>query len=204
MDKVWRMALAVVILAAPILAGCAQDRSNTTYSRSQLGQAAVVTKGQIVSMRSVRIAGSQSGVGLAGGAVAGGIAGSYLGGGHRANALGVLGGALVGGAAGAVTESALTEGNAVEFTVREDNGQVVAVVQTNEEQLRPGERVLLIGSRDKIRIARALQGAATAQPAPAAAATAPVTQENLPAATSSSDAEIGKDIRFNTPAPLVK
>lgn len=149
--------LPVLLLAALFAGGCAPSRTGDTYERRQIGQAATVTKGQIVSLRNVQVAGTQSGIGIGAGAVAGGIAGSYLGGGSRANVLGALGGAVVGGLAGNAAEQAVTEGNAVEFVVQQDNGQTISVVQTNEDKLTAGERVLVIRS-DKIRIARDLSG----------------------------------------------
>ena len=75
----------------------------------------------------------------------------------RANIIGAVGGAIVGGIVGSVVENGVSTGNAVEFIIREDDGQTISVVQTNEEQFSPGERVVLTrGART--RIARASPG----------------------------------------------
>ncbi|MCC7426608.1 MAG: glycine zipper 2TM domain-containing protein [Alphaproteobacteria bacterium] len=114
----------------------------------------MVGYGTILSMRDVRVAGTQSGIGTAAGAVAGGIAGSAIGGGWRGPALAGIAGAVIGGIAGTAVERGVTQGIATEFIIREDGGQTIAVVQTNEQQLQPGERVVLLQGRE-LRIARA-------------------------------------------------
>jgi outer membrane lipoprotein SlyB len=102
-------------------------------------------------MRGVNVQGGNSGVGTLGGAAMGGIAGSFIGGSGRANALGAIGGAIIGGIAGTAIESSATQGNAVEFIIREDSGQTIAVVQTNEEGFQIGERIMLTrGARTRI------------------------------------------------------
>ena len=108
--------------------------------------------GIIVSMRQVSVQGQQSGVGTLGGAVLGGAAGSYIGGRDpRANILGAVAGAIVGGVAGSAAEGSLSQGTAVEFVIREDNGRTITVVQTNEDNFQPGERVVLSrGARTRI------------------------------------------------------
>ena len=76
----------------------------------------------------------------------------------RAGIIGAVGGAILGGLAGSAAEKSLSGGNAVEFIIREDNGQTISVVQTNEENFQSGERVILSrGART--RIARAAPGA---------------------------------------------
>jgi outer membrane lipoprotein SlyB len=142
-------ALALMTLAG--LAACAPANTNTTYSSADLGRTASVSYGVIVSMRNVAVQGQSSGVGTLGGAAAGGVAGSFIGGGVRSNIIGAIGGAIIGGLAGTAIEGAASSGNAVEFIIQEDNGQTIAVIQTNEEAFRPGERVVLTrGARTRI------------------------------------------------------
>ena len=43
---------------------------------------------------------------------------------------------------------------ATEFVIEPDNGEIFMFVQYNEEQLKAGERVLLLKENDKIRIVR--------------------------------------------------
>jgi outer membrane lipoprotein SlyB len=68
----------------------------------------------------------------------------------HANAVGAFGGPMAGGIEGPPTAAA------IEFIVREDSGDTISVVQTNEANLRPGERVGLTGGPHTrvIRIAR--------------------------------------------------
>lgn len=146
-------AIAAALLCLPLaLAACAPERTNTTYSANEIGRTAEVSYGVIVSMRPVTVQGQQSGVGTLGGAVLGGAAGSYIGGRDpRANILGAVAGAIVGGVAGNAAEGALGKGTAIEFVIREDNGRTITVVQTNEDNFQPGERVVLSrGARTRI------------------------------------------------------
>lgn len=154
--RVMPMLFALCVAAG--LAGCAPANTNTTYTAADIGRTAHISYGVIVSMREVRVQGQQTGIGTMGGAAAGAVAGSYIGGRDpRANVLGAIGGAIVGGIAGTAVENAANSGVAVEFIIREDNGQTISVVQTNEDQFRPGERVVLTrGART--RIARAAPG----------------------------------------------
>lgn len=110
-------------------------------------------KGKIISMREVNVSGGQSGVGAGAGAAAGAVAGSNIGGTTRNNVLGAIGGAVVGGIAGATVEQAATAGKAVEFIVQQENEQSIAVVQTNEDFLAVGDRVMVLRS-DRVRIVR--------------------------------------------------
>ena len=148
-------ALAVLALG---VSACAPANTNTTYTSADIGRTAQIAYGVIVSMRAVEVQGRQSGVGTLGGAAAGATAGSFIGGGSRANILGAIGGAIIGGVVGTAVEQGVSTGSAVEFIIREDNGQTISLVQTNEEQFRPGERVVLTrGART--RIARMAAGA---------------------------------------------
>ncbi|MCC6720083.1 MAG: glycine zipper 2TM domain-containing protein [Acetobacteraceae bacterium] len=116
-----------------------------------MGRTAQVSYGVIVSMRPVTIQGGRSGVGTLGGAAAGGVAGSFIGGDPRSNVLGAIGGAIIGGLAGSAVEGSASTGQAMEFIIREDSGQTISVVQTNEEGFQPNERVVLTrGARTRI------------------------------------------------------
>ena len=83
----------------------------------------------------------------------GGLAGSTLGGNTATRALGGLGGAVIGGIVGHKTENILTGDDASEFIVQPDKGDPYAIVQVNNEELKVGERVLIIES-GKLRIVR--------------------------------------------------
>ncbi len=106
------------------------------------------------ALRNVQISGTKSGVGAGYGAVAGATAGAAAAGGDAAGAaLEAIGGAVVGEVAGAVTEEALTKAGAVEFIIKQENGQKIAVVQTNEENLAVGDKILILRS-NKVRIVK--------------------------------------------------
>lgn len=149
------VAAALALLAA--VPACAPANTGNTVSAGALGGAAHVSYGTIVGSRPVQVAGQGGGVGTVGGAVAGGVAGSFIGGDWRSNALAGLGGALLGGLAGSAIERGVTQGTAIEFIVREDRGSDIAVVQTNEEGLQVGDRVV-ISRGDRVRLSRAAGG----------------------------------------------
>lgn len=123
-----RAKLPAVLAVAALLcvAACAPPAATTAasapgYSGNETEPAAHVSYGVIVAMR--RIGGTGTTTGAILGAVGGGLAG------------------------GAPPDSA----TAFEFIIRQDNGQTVSVVQTNEEGLRPGERVALsMGTRTRL------------------------------------------------------
>jgi outer membrane lipoprotein SlyB len=145
------LATALCLAALLGMSACAPGNTNTTYTGADIGRTAQVSYGVIVSMRPVTIQGGQSGVGTLGGAAAGGVAGSFIGGDPRSNILGAIGGAVLGGLAGSAVEGSTRTANAVEFIIREDSGQTISVVQTNEERFQPGERVVLTrGARTRI------------------------------------------------------
>lgn len=145
--------IAFLLFAVATLFGCGTYQSASSYSRDQLGRAATVMPGVIISIREVDVQGSSSGIGAGAGAIAGGTAGSKVGGDVRTNIIGAVGGAVVGGIAGSAIEGAATQGKAIEFIIKQDNGQTLAVVQPNEESLKAGDRVLVLRS-DKVRLIR--------------------------------------------------
>ena len=148
-----RLTLPLALLAVLGVAACAPERTNTTYGAQDIGRTQQVAYGTIVSMRQVTVQGQQTGVGTMGGAVAGGVAGSFIGGRDpRANLIGAVGGAILGGIAGNAIEKGATTGEAVEFIIQEDNSpQPISVVQTNEDNFHPGERVIVTrGARTRL------------------------------------------------------
>jgi outer membrane lipoprotein SlyB len=145
--------MAALVLVATVPA-CAPANTGSTVSARGLGGAAHVSYGTIVGSRPVQVQGGGTGVGTIGGAAAGGIAGSFIGGDWRSRALAGLGGALVGGLAGTAVERGASSGHAIEFIVREDRGGDIAVVQTNEEGLQVGDRVVVTRG-DRVRLSRA-------------------------------------------------
>lgn len=134
------------------VSGCSLH-SGSTYDRTEMGSPQYFKKGVIISVRDVEINGTESGAGAVAGATAGGLAGSTLGGNTATRALGALGGAVVGGVVGHATENVITGGDASEFIIQPDEGEPYAIVQVNDEDLKAGERVLIMDS-GKVRIVR--------------------------------------------------
>ncbi len=159
-------AIALVLIAGLTLGGCARSLSPDVYSRDEVGSTVEVEDAVVLSVRDVKIEGTRSNVGAAVGAAAGGVGGSYAG--HRRGAiLGAIAGAVVGALVGAAAEEAITSSEGVEYLVRLDNGETVAVVQPKgEAPLAPGDNVLLVYG-DHIRVVPAPHGAARRSRSPA-------------------------------------
>jgi outer membrane lipoprotein SlyB len=118
-----RFALALIALLG--VSACAPGNTGGASTAGAISGAERGTYGVIVSRRPIA------------GAEHPGAAGRDV----RASILGA-----VGAAAGQGAEQA-----AFEFIVREDDGQTVSVVQTDEAGLRPGDRVLLsMGTRTRL------------------------------------------------------
>ena len=149
--------VAAALALVAVVPACAPANTASTVPSSALGTAASVSFGTIVGSRPVQVTGSNTGLGTVGGAVAGGVVGSTIGGDWRARTLAGVGGALLGGLAGGAVERGVGSGQAVEFIVREDRGGDIAVVQTNEEGLQVGDRVM-ISRGDRVRLSRAAGG----------------------------------------------
>lgn len=145
----------LILILVGILSGCSQRslHSGSVYGSEEMGSPTYFKKGIILSVRDVVIKGTESGVGVAAGAAAGGLAGSTLGGNTATRTLGGLGGAVIGGIVGHKAENIITGGDASEFIVQPDKGDPYAIVQINKEELKVGERVLIIES-GKLRIVR--------------------------------------------------
>ena len=127
--------------------------SGSTYDREEMGQPQSFSKGVIISVRNVKIKGTESGVGIVSGAVRGGLAGSQVGSNDATSAIAAIGGALVGGLIGSTAEEMVMKDSAAEFAIQPDIGEPFTFIQENEEELKSGERVLIINS-DKMRIIR--------------------------------------------------
>ena len=144
----------VLVLAAG-LAACAPQYSADRVSAGQAQSAQTVSFGTVVSARNVVVQGGQ-GSQLAG-AVLGGVAGAALGnqvgkgtGQDVATAVGATAGVVAGQSAGRAAASQ----NAIEWTVRLESGQTIAVVQS-EPVFSIGQRVQVISGGGQTRLAPA-------------------------------------------------
>jgi outer membrane lipoprotein SlyB len=137
---------AAVLVALLGVAGCApkNPNTNTGHAATELGRSANVGYGTIVAMRPV--------VALAENTGAGPLGTSTIGGNDvRGNVLGAIGGARVVGAVDSAALPPAGQGPAVEFIVHQDGGEIVSVVQANDLNFVPGERVALApGARTRL------------------------------------------------------
>ncbi|KRI01610.1 hypothetical protein [Curvibacter sp. PAE-UM] len=149
MKKLWMWGF---VLA---LAGCASS-SPDVIQRGDAQRLSTVVDAVVLSVRTVTVEGSQSGVGATTGGVVGGLAGYGAGSGQReAQIIGILG-AAAGAVAGNVIERAGTREEAYEILVQLKNGERRALVQAKgAEVFQPGEAVILITTSGKVRVAKA-------------------------------------------------
>lgn len=141
-----------LILVSLMSAGCATGLGSGDYERADVRRAYDVRFGTIVSVRNVRIGGSESGVGAASGAVIGGVAGSAVGEG-KGSIVGAVLGAVAGGVAGNAIEQGTTKKPGIELTVRLDSGRTIAVVQEDTgESFAVGDHVRVLESGGEMRI----------------------------------------------------
>ena len=149
MKHLWTLILALLLTA------CASS-SPDVIQRGDAQRLSTVADAVVLSVRTVTVEGSQSGVGATTGGVVGGIAGYGAGGSQReGQIIGILG-AAAGAVAGNLIERAATREEANEILVQLKNGERRAIVQAKgEEVFQPGEAVLLITSGGKVRVAKA-------------------------------------------------
>ena len=155
-------------LALSILLGACATSSPDVVRRSDAQRQSVVYDAVLLSIRNVRIDGSQSGAGAVTGAVVGGIAGSTAGKGRGSDVAAVLG-AIAGAAVGNAVERANTGEEGEELLLQFSNGERRTIVQgKGQDALRPGDAVIVIQTGQRFRVVRAPARAATGAPAPAA------------------------------------
>jgi outer membrane lipoprotein SlyB len=146
--KKWIWLLPLAVLSA----GCASGLGSGDYERREARRVYEVRMGVVENVRSVRLEGTESGVGAVAGAAVGGLAGSHVGGG-RGQAIGAVLGAVAGGVAGAAAEEAITRKPGLEITVRLDSGRTIAVVQEDTgERFAVGDRVRILESGGQARV----------------------------------------------------
>ena len=155
MKNVFRMVL--VVLMAAVLGACASS-SPDVIQRGDAQRMAKIEDGVVLSIRTVTVDGSQSGVGATVGGVVGAI-GGYGGSGvqREAQVLGVLAG-VAGAAAGNAIERFATREDAVEILVQLKGGERRAIVQAKAaEKLQAGDPVIIVTTGSKVRVTKAPQ-----------------------------------------------
>jgi outer membrane lipoprotein SlyB len=146
----------VVAVAVAVTLGACASSSPDVIQRGDAQRMAQVQDGVVLSVRSVVVDGSQSGIGAGVGGVVGAI-GGYAGSGvpREAQVLGVLAG-VAGAAAGNAIERFSTKEDAVEILVQLKGGDRRAIVQAKgNELLAPGDAVILVTTSGKVRVMKA-------------------------------------------------
>ena len=146
--------LSLLLISLALLAGCASSKSGDVYTRDQARREQNIRMGVVESVREVLMEGTKSPVGAIAGAAVGGVAGSTLGGGKGSTIAAVIG-AVAGGLAGSAIEEGVTRKQAMEITIKMDNGQLIAIVQEGDPlEFRSGDRVRIISSGGESRVTR--------------------------------------------------
>ena len=140
-----RTLVVITALFSLMLGGCMTDLTGSNYDRREARSTQTVQFGEIVEIETVKVDGSQSGIGGVAGAVAGGIGGSTIGGGNG-QTLATVAGVVAGGLLGDYVERKATEDSAFNMTIRLDNGSYISVVQKPEKggSFRVGDRVKVL------------------------------------------------------------
>lgn len=143
------------IVTVLLLSGCASS-SPDLIQRGDTQRMAQVEDATVLSVRTVTVDGSQSGIGAGVGGVVGAI-GGYAGSGvpREGQVLGVLAG-VAGAAAGNAIERFSTKEEAVEILVQLKNGDRRAIVQAKgSEVLVAGDAAIIVTTGGKVRVTKA-------------------------------------------------
>jgi outer membrane lipoprotein SlyB len=146
--------IAATVALAAALTGCSTT-SPDVIQRSEAQRMAQIQDAVVLTVRPVKVDGSQSGAGAATGGVIGAVAGSSVGGRRESVAVGVLG-AVAGAVIGNAIERSATTEEALEIIVQLRNGERRSVVQAKgSEVFNPGDAVILTTTGGKTRVSRA-------------------------------------------------
>lgn len=147
--------LTLTLAMAVLFGGCASS-SPDVIARGDTQRMAQVQDGVVLTVRTVVVDGSQSGIGATVGGVVGAV-GGYGGSGvqREAQVLGVLAG-VAGAAAGNAIERFSTREEAVEILVQLKGGDRRAIVQAKgSETLAAGDAVIIVTTGGKVRVSKA-------------------------------------------------
>lgn len=159
--KFRNLLLSLSVVATLGLAGCATTYSGDPYYSSSSARqydrrdvgAQMVSYGTIETVRAVSLQRqSGPGAGAVVGAIIGGVVGNQFGSGSGRD-LATVGGAVAGGVVGNQVQKSRNYEYGLEIVVRLDNGGRVAVVQNQDYNFRSGDRVKVVGSGDRARVA---------------------------------------------------
>ncbi len=147
--------LVLLLSTVGVLGACATS-SPDVIQRGDAQRMAKVEDGVVLSIRTVTVDGSQSGIGATVGGVVGAI-GGYAGSGvqREGQVLGVLAG-VAGAAAGNAIERFSTKEEAFEILVQLKGGERRAIVQAKgTEILVAGDPVIIVTTGNKVRVTKA-------------------------------------------------
>jgi outer membrane lipoprotein SlyB len=147
--------LSLALVVAAILGACASSNPDV-IQRGDAQRLAQVEDGVVLSVRTVVVDGSQSGVGATVGGVVGAVGGYGASGVQReGQILGVLAG-VAGAVAGNAIERMSTREDAVEILIQLKGGERRAIVQAKgAEVLAAGDAVILVTTGGKVRVTKA-------------------------------------------------
>jgi len=145
-------------LALTVTLSACSTSSPDVVQRGDAQRLARVEDGVVLSVRSVTVDGSQSGIGAAVGGVTGAVAGASRGGNSaESNVIGLLVG-TAGAVAGNAIERMATREDALELLIQLKGGERRAVVQAKgTETLAAGDAVILVTTGGKVRVTKAPQ-----------------------------------------------
>ena len=140
-----------LISTSLIITGCTTPDSANVYSKSEMRRPAKVRSGVIEQIRPVKMEDAM-GVGVVSGAAIGGIAaGSSIGRGNGSLIAGIAG-ALLGGILGDKIERGVVRKEALEITVRMQNGERLVIVEDADIALHAGQSVDVIDDGKTARV----------------------------------------------------
>lgn len=144
-----------LIAAAATMSGCATPGTEVMRPGEHAPREQIVRAGVVENVREVTIDNARPNTGAGGaiGAVVGGIVGSQVGRGSGSTAAAVIG-AVLGGLAGQAIEQQSGRQQGQEIAIKLDDGRQISIVQTMEEQFRPGDRVRIISDGITARVTR--------------------------------------------------
>jgi outer membrane lipoprotein SlyB len=148
-----KTSLATALVLA--LGACATS-SPDVVQRGDAQRMAQVQDGVLLSIRTVTVDGSQSGIGAAVGGVTGAVAGATRGGSNaESNVIGLLVG-VAGAVAGNAVERMATREEANELLIQLKGGERRAIIQAKgSEVLVPGDSVIIVTTGGKVRVTKA-------------------------------------------------
>jgi outer membrane lipoprotein SlyB len=157
MEKMMKRFMKVGLATTVVLAlGACATSSPDVVQRGDAQRMAQVQDGVLLSIRTVTVDGSQSGIGAAVGGVTGAVAGATRGGSNaESNVIGLLVG-VAGAVAGNAVERMATREEANELLIQLKGGERRAIIQAKgSEALVPGDAVIIVTTGGTVRVTKA-------------------------------------------------